>query len=384
MAFIGRRASGSKSRPETPAVQINMEPKDTEVVLPVTIMSGFFQRSQEPPKEGDIVEGPVISLDRARLYIDLPPFGTGVIYGREYMNAREVIKRTNVGDRIQAKVLSVNTKDGYIELSLKEARQAVLWAEAEDAVKNKLQFELVIKEANKGGLIMDWQGLAGFLPASQLKAEHYPRVTDGYKDKILEELRKLVGTKLTVSMIGAQPKEGKLIFSEKGSDDKEKKELIANYAVGDIVDGEVTGMVDFGAFFKLEEGLEGLVHISEIDWGLVDDPRHFFKVGDKMKVKIIDIKDGKVSLSVKALKENPWQVAANKYNKGDKVEGVVIKFNKHGALASIEEGIAGLIHVSEFGSEEKLRASLELGKRYPFTISLFDPKDMRMALSYSK
>ena len=128
-------------------------------------MSGLFERSQEPPKGGDIVEGPVISLDRARLYIDLPPFGTGVIYGREYMNAREVIKRTNVGDRIQAKVLSVNTKDGYIELSLKEARQAVLWAEAEDAVKNKLQFELVIKEANKGGLIMDWQGLAGFLPA---------------------------------------------------------------------------------------------------------------------------------------------------------------------------------------------------------------------------
>jgi small subunit ribosomal protein S1 len=349
-----------------------------------TVMSGLFERSQEPPKEGDIVEGPVISLDRARLYIDLPPFGTGVIYGREYMNAREVIKRTNVGDRIAAKVLSVNAKDGYIELSLKEARQAVLWAEAEDAVKNKLQFELLVKEANKGGLIIDWQGLSGFLPASQLKAEHYPRVNDGDKDKILEELRKLVGTKLTVSMIGASPKEGKLIFSEKGLDDKEKKELIANYAVGDVVEGEVTGMVDFGVFVKLEEGLEGLVHISEIDWGLVDDPRHFFKVGDRTRVKIIDIKDGKISLSVKALKDNPWQTAAGKYNKGDKVEGVVIKFNKHGALASIEEGIAGLVHVSEFGSEEKLRSTLELGKRYPFTISLFDPKEMRMALSYAK
>src|SRR3990167_8951454 len=328
-----------------------METKDTEVVLPLTVMSGFFERSQEMPKEGDIVEGPVISLDRARLYIDLPPFGTGVIYGREYMNAREVIKRTNVGDIVAAKVISIDTKDGYIELSL--------------------------KEANKGGLIMDWQGLMGFLPASQLKAEHYPRVSDGDKDKILDELRKLVGTKLTVSMIGAQPKEGKLIFSEKGLDDKEKRELIAAYQVNDVVEGEVTGMVDFGAFVKLEEGLEGLVHISEIDWGLVDDPRHFFKVGDKVKVKIIDIKDGKVSLSVKALKENPWQVASERYNKGDKVEGVVIKFNKHGALASIEEGIAGLVHVSEFGSEEKLRGNLELGKRYPFTISLFDPKEMR-------
>jgi len=115
----------------------------------------------------------------------------------------------------------------------------------------------------------------------------------------------------------------------------------------------------------------------------VDDPRHFFKVGDKVKVKIIDIKDGKVSLSVKALKENPWTVASDKYHKGDKVEGVVIKFNKHGALASIEEGIAGLIHVSEFGSEDALRKNLELGARYPFTISLFDPKEMRMALQYA-
>jgi small subunit ribosomal protein S1 len=356
--------------------------EDMPIVTP-SVMADFASRAPEPPKEGDIVEGPVIALDRARLYIDLPPFGTGVIFGREYLNAREVIKRTNIGDRIAAKVISMDSKEGYIELSLKEARQALIWAEAEDAVKEKKQFELLVKEANKGGLILEWQGIAGFLPASQLKAEHYPRVTDGDKDKILDELRKLVGGRIAVSIISATPKEGKLIFSEKGLDDKEKRELIASYQVGDTVEGEVTGMVDFGVFVKLEEGLEGLVHISEIDWGLVDDPRHFFKVGDRVKVKIIDIKDGKVSLSVKQLKDNPWEVAREKYKKGDKVEGVVIKFNKHGALASIEEGIAGLVHVSEFGSEEKLRTNLELGKRYPFTISLFEPKDMRMALAFA-
>lgn len=346
-------------------------------------MHGLAEKAPEPPQEGDIVEGSVLALDRARLYIDLPPFGTGIIFGREYLNAREVIKRTNVGDRVQAKVVSTDNKEGYIELSLKEARQAIIWGEAEEAVKNKTQFELPVKEANKGGLILEWQGIAGFLPASQLKAEHYPRVTDGDKDKILDELRKLVGEKLTVSLIGAQPKEGKLIFSEKGIDDKEKRQLAATYQVGDVVEGTVTGMVDFGAFVKLEEGLEGLVHISEIDWGLVDDPRHFFKVGDTVKVKIIDIKDGKISLSTKALKENPWVSAGNRYKKGDQVEGVVIKFNKHGALASIEEGIAGLVHISEFGTEDKLRANLELGKRYPFTISLFEPKDMRMTLSFT-
>jgi len=362
----------------TKAVEVDMPEEN----LVVTLMHGYAEKAPEPPKPGDIVEGSVLALDRARLYIDLPPFGTGIIFGREYLNAREVIKRTNIGDRVAAKVISVDNKEGYIELSLKEARQAIIWAEAEEAVKNKGQFELVIKEANKGGLILEWQGIAGFLPASQLKAEHYPRVTDGDKDKILDELRKLVGTKILVSLIGAQPKEGKLIFSEKGIDDKEKRELAATYQVGDAVGGVVTGMVDFGAFVKLEEVLEGLVHISEIDWGLVDDPRHFFAVGDNVKVKIIDIKDGKISLSAKALKENPWVEAGKKYTKGDKVEGVVIKFNKHGALASIEEGIAGLVHISEFGTEEKLRASLELGHRYPFTISLFEPKEMRMTLSY--
>ncbi|MEI7720026.1 MAG: S1 RNA-binding domain-containing protein [bacterium] len=346
-----------------------------------TPMMGFFEQAQEPPKPGDIIEGVVISLDRARLYIDLPPFGTGVIFGREYMNAREVIKRINVGDTVAAKVIETNTKDGYIELSLKEARQAIVWAEAEEAVKQNKQFELTIKEANKGGLILDWQGLSGFLPASQLKADHYPRIADGDKDKILDELRKLVGQKINVTLISAMPKEGKLIFSEKGQNNEEKSGMIEHYGVGDVVTGTVTGMVDFGVFVKLEEGLEGLVHISEIDWGLVDDPRHFFTVGDAVKVKIIDIKDGKVSLSIKSLKENPWQEASKRYHKGDQVEGVIIKFNKHGALASIEEGIAGLVHVSEFGGEDKLRAGLELGKRYPFTIALFDPKEMRMALS---
>ncbi len=147
--------------------------------------------------------------------------------------------------------------------------------------------------------------------------------------------------------------------------------------------GEVTGIVDFGIFVKIDEGLEGLVHISEIDWGLVDDPRKFANVGDKVKVKVIEIKDGKISLSMKALKENPWVEAGRKYKKDDVVSGVVIKFNKHGALASIEEGVAGLVHVSEFGSEEKLREKLELGKTYNFKITLFDPKDQKMALSFT-
>jgi small subunit ribosomal protein S1 len=347
-----------------------------------SVMTAFLSKSATPPSVDDLVEGVVIGIDKSTVYIDLPPFGTGIIYGREFLNARDIIKKINLGDSVAGKVVALDNAEGYIEISLKEARQALIWGEAEDAIRDKKVFELPVTDANKGGLIIVWQGIQGFLPASQLKPEHYPRVGDGDKDKILDELRKLVGQKISVSIIGAVPKEGKLIFSEKDGESKDKGAIIDKYTLGDEVPGEVTGIVDFGVFVKLEEGLEGLVHISEMDWALVENPRSMYKVSDKVKVKIIEIKDGKVSLSIKALKPNPWVEAAKKYKKDDEVKGVIIKFNKHGALASIEEGVAGLVHISEFGSEDKLREKLELGKTYDFKITLFDPKEQKMALSF--
>ncbi len=347
-----------------------------------SLMGGLIDSVKNPPLVGDLIEGSVIAIEKSAVYVDLPKFGTGIIYGREFINAKDIIKKVNIGDGIAGKVISVDNKDGYIEISLKEARQALIWGEAEEAIKNKTVYELPIQDANKGGLILAWQGISGFLPASQLNTQHYPRVADGDKDRILEELKKLVGQKIGVSIIGAIPKEGKLIFSEKNPELKQKEKIIGKYAVGDEVGGEVTGIVDFGVFVKLEEGLEGLVHISEVDWALVENLKAMFKVGEKVRVKIIEIKDGKISLSIKALKPNPWVEAGKKYNKDGVVQAVVIKFNKHGALASIEEGVAGLVHISEFGSEAKMREKLSLGKRYTFKITLFDPKEQKMTLSF--
>lgn len=352
-------------------------------VVPAGIMDDVLKNSLTPPTPGKLVDGHVIGRQKLALYINLGPFGTGIILGREYLNARDIIKKMNLGDAITAKVIDGENEDGYIELSLKEARQAVVWKEADDAIKNKEMFEVAVKDANKGGLIMEWKGIVGFLPASQLKPEHYPRIDDGDKDKIMGELKNLVGQKLSVSIISADSKEGKLIFSEKNQNQKERQEIIEKYKVGDTVAGAVTGIVDFGVFVRLEEGLEGLVHISEIDWALVENPRTRFKVGEKIQVKVIEIKDGKISLSVKALKENPWKHAEGKYKKGDSVTGVVIKYNKYGALVSIEEGISGLVHVSEFGSDDALKKKLELGKTYPFAITLFDAKEQKMTLSFA-
>ncbi len=356
------------------------EQKEDEEAL--TVMGKLVRQISGIPELDDLVEGPVISIEKSSIYVDLGPFGTGIIYGREFLAARDLVKKINLGDSITAKVIEKENEEGYVELSLQEARNALVWGEAAEAIKNKTILELAPKEANKGGLIVEWQGIQGFLPASQLKPEHYPRIDDGDKNRILEELKKLIGQPLSLSVISAEPKEGKLIFSEKDSTQKERQEIVEKYNIGDEVEGEVTGMVEFGVFIKIEEGLEGLVHISEIDWGLVEDPKKIFKVGDKVNAKIIEVKDGKISLSIKALKDNPWTEAEKKFKKGDIVEGVVIKFNQYGALVSIEEGVSGLVHVSEFISTEELKGKLELGKTYAFQITLFEPKEQKMTLTF--
>jgi ribosomal protein S1 len=342
-------------------------------------MDFLFKSVASPiPKVNDLAEGKIIGQKGSMVFVDIGAFGTGVIYGREFNNARDVIKALKIGDKIVVKITELENEMGYMSLSLKEAKQEIVWREAEELQNNKAALTLMIIDANKGGLIMEWKGIQGFLPTSQLKTSHYPRIEDGDKDKILLELKKIVGQEITVNIISVNQKEEKLIFSEKSTESEETKELVSKYSVGDIVEGTVTGVVEFGIFIKLEEGLEGLAHISELDWSLVENPADLFKVGQKIKAQIISIKDGKVSLSVKVLKQNPWQDAEKKYNKGDIVSGVIIKFNKYGALVSIEEGISGLAHVSEFGSEAEMKKKIELGKSYPFQITLFEPKEQRL------
>lgn len=333
------------------------------------------------PKVNDFVDGLVIGQEGPMLFVDLSPLGTGIIYGREYNRAKDIIKSLKPGDLITVKITELENELGYISLSLKEAKEEVVWREAEEAQKNKISFTLNVAAANKGGLVLEWNGIQGFLPTSQLKANHYPKVEDNDKDKIEEELKKLIGEKIKVTVISSDRKEKKLIFSEKNSDMEEIKEVTSKHKIGDIIDGEVTGTVDFGIFVKVAKNLEGLAHISELDWTLIDNPANRFKIGEKVKAQIINIADGKISLSLKALKQNPWLEAKDKHRAGDKITGVIIKFNKYGALASIEEGVAGLVHISGFKSEEDMKQKLELGKSYQFQIASFEPKEHKLTLT---
>ncbi len=333
-------------------------------------------------KVGDIVDGIILEKEGARVYIDLGIFGTGIIYGREYQNARDLIKGMKPFDGVAAKVVDLENEDGMVELSVKEAGAEIAWKDIKDLKESGDAIELRVLDSNKGGLVIEFKGIKGFLPASQLNAAHYPRVEGGDKDKISEELKLLVGQTLSVTILDTDPKADKLIFSEKGGESEDVKKIIEKYKVGDVVDGEVTGVVEFGIFLKIEDNLEGLAHISELDWALVENPSQLFKIGDKAKAKIIAIEGDKISLSLKALKPDPWEINKEKYKKGDIVTGKILRLNKFGALVLLEAGIYGLAHISEFGSEKQMRDSIEANKSYVFQIVVFQPENRKLSLSF--
>ncbi|MEA3452752.1 MAG: S1 RNA-binding domain-containing protein [Patescibacteria group bacterium] len=345
-----------------------------------------------PPKKGQTVEGKIIGTNRFAVYIDLGVIGTGIIYGKEYYSARDILKRLKPEESIKAKVVTVDNEDGYLELSLQEAQKEISWENLKETEKNSENVTVSIAGANKGGLLAELEGIRGFLPLSQLSIEHYPRVKDGNSTEILKHLQQLIGQELQVKIIDISPQENKLIFSEKAVTSQEINQLLDSYKPGDIVEGKITGLADFGAFIKFPTQkdsktdnellqAEGLIHISELDWQLIDNISEIVKVGDVVKAKITDVsKDGKVSLSLKALKKDPWKGISDKFKKGDIVEGLVVKKNKLGAFVEIAPKIRGLAHLSELNSQETDEKTLVEGKKYKFEIVVLDEETHRMGL----
>jgi small subunit ribosomal protein S1 len=321
----------------------------------------------KPAQVGKIVEGKIIGKERAAVFLDLGPLGTGIIYGKEFQEAKEELKNLKIGDTVFAKIIDLENEEGYIELSLNQASNELTWEKLLEKKEKGETIQVKILGANKGGLLAEVFGIPGFLPVSQLLPEHYPRVEKGDTAKILKELQKFIGKEMTVKIFDLDPRQEKLILSEKAKDDEKIKEILKNYKVGEIVEGEITGLTDFGVFIKFgKEKLEGLIHISELDWQLIEDPADIVKVGDKVKAKILSIADGKVSLSLKALKKDPWQDIEKKYKKGDIITGEVTKFNPYGAFVKIAPKIQGLCHISEFGTKSKMEAALKINEKYNF------------------
>lgn len=346
----------------------------------------------KPPKIGEIIEGAVVGKGRSSVFLDLGPIGTGIIYGKEFYDAKERLKDLNIGDKICSKIIDMQTEEGFIELSISGAFRELSFTTLQEKKERDELIKVKILGANKGGLMTEISGIDAFLPVSQLASEHYPKVEGGDKIKILRQLQEFIGQEFEVKILDLFPKKEQIILSEKAKDSDKIKEILKKYKIGNVIKGEITGITDFGAFIKFPavstkkdktEQLEGLIHISELDWKIIDDPAEIVKPGDKVKAKIIDISNGKVSLSLKALKKDPWEGIENKYKKGEIVSGKVVKFNPFGSFVQIDKKIQALCHVSEFDSG-KMEEILEIGKENKFQILSINEKEHRMSLRLIK
>ncbi|MBT4209599.1 MAG: S1 RNA-binding domain-containing protein [Candidatus Komeilibacteria bacterium] len=335
------------------------------------------------PKEGELVTGTVISLSKNEIYLDLDGMTTGIIRGREIYDESDETSDLKIGDQATATVVGLDNENGYMELSLREAGHKKAWDKLEGLHKEGTIVDSKVIDANKGGLMIKLGNVVGFLPVSQLTIEHYPRIEGGDKSKILTHLKSFVNQLLKTKVIDINEKEEKLIVSEKAAWNDKQKKVISKFKVGNKIDGRVTGVVDFGAFVEFGDGLEGLVHISELAWQRIDNPRDIIKVGDNVKAEIIDIENTKISLSIKKLQKDPWVEVASKYTIGQKVKGKVLKVNPFGAFIELDNDIHGLVHISELSAKKVSNPEdlVTVGKDYEFTILTIEPKHHRLGLS---
>lgn len=335
------------------------------------------------PKIGDLIEGRVISLSKSEVHLDIDGLTTGVVRGRELFDESGDSANLKVGDLAQATVMELENETGEMELSFRSAGHRKAWTELQRLFESKLALDAPITEANRGGLMVKVGRVEGFLPVSQLTTEHYPRVEGGEKSRILEKLQSYIGQSFKVKLIDLDEVEEKLIVSEKAAWEEQHRERIAQYQIGQTVKGRVTGVVDFGAFVEFDDGLEGLVHISELAWQRIDDPHDLLKVGDLVEAKIIGVEGNKVSLSIKQLTDDPWRQAIEKYRVGQTVSGKVTKLNPFGAFVELDPAIHGLAHISELSDRNVSHASelLKVGETREFKILSIEPRSHRLGLS---
>lgn len=342
----------------------------------------FQTHALEIPKVGDVLKGKVISVDRGEVHIDLEGFTTGVVRGRELFSESSEYANLQNGIEVEATVLELENENGEMELSFRSAGYRKAWDTMKKLLKDGITLKSKVVAANKGGLMMQVDALGGFMPVSQLSPENYPRVAGGDKNRIFEKLREMIGKEMEVKVIDVDEKEEKLIVSERAVWEDSQKAVLESYKVGDVVDGEVSALTSFGAFMRFGQGLEGLIHISEIAWQRIDHPKDVLKVGDKVKAQIIQLDHSKIYLSIKRIVEDPWKSVKDKYKVGDKVTGKVLKIESFGLMVGLDKDIHGLAHISELSDEPvaNINDKFKVGQEHEFEIVSLEPAEHRLGL----
>ena len=337
------------------------------------------------PKAGQIIQGEVINISKSSAIIDLGSIGIGIVYPGQFYDNPDRMKSLKKGDRISAMLVELENEDGYRELSLKAAQLTTAWEDIRLKMEGGELVTTTIANINKGGLIVEVSGIQGFLPLSQLSSEHYPKVEGGDTTKIVQALQKFKGQQFTVKILDFNEAENKLIVSERAIKEGAAKEELAKLKVGDEIEGEITEVTYFGAFVRLSDSLDALIHSSEIDWKFIENPKDILHAGEKVKTKIINLDQntGRVFLSLKALKEDPWLKAEEKYPAGQKLKGKVIKVRQNGAFIELPGDIIGFLPDSELG-DKNISEIIEAGKEYNMAVVSIDPKEHKLLLTLEK
>lgn len=329
-------------------------------------------------KSGDVVEGVISSLKKHEIWVDLGPNGVGLVMRREIGHGQLLEE----GAAITTSVVDPEMEEGYALLSMRRAVKDRGWDELEKAFENHEILDITPYDANRGGLLVELEGIRGFLPVSQLAAGHYPRVSGADKDEILQKLNELVNQVLRVRILDISRKENKLIFSEKEAVKDDMQARFQELKAGDVVEGIVTGVIDFGAFVNVD-GIEGLIHISEISWERVEDPRNYVKTGQNVSAKIIAIDKDRLSLSLKQMSEDPWLNEVKSFKKGDFVEGKVTRITPFGAFVQLSPSVEALVHVSEMSDNDSVDPEqiFQLNEKKKFKVLEIDTEGRKIALS---
>lgn len=335
------------------------------------------------PKVGHILSGTIIGISKSSVLIDLGPIGIGIVYPGEFFDSPDRMRQLKIGDSVTAMLLELENNDGYRELSLKAAQMTTAWQRIKEHRDNNEVLTTTIVNINKGGLIVEVEGVQGFLPLSQLSTEHYPKVEGGDTTRIVQTLQKYKGQEFKVKILDFSEQENKLIVSERAIREEAAKEELAKLSIGQIVEGAITEVTDFGAFVKLSDTLDGLIHSSEIAWKYVEDPHDVLLQGDVVKAKIISLENGRVSLSLKALQKDPWLTVDQRYQAGQKIIGKVLKIRSNGVFVDLGSDIIGLIPNAEFG-ERIPSDAVQIGQELTLAIISVDAKDHKILLTFEK
>ncbi len=376
----------------SPTVNVEGEVPQVEAVNPMAELMMESSFGFEPISTGSVRKGMIVRITPTEILVDIGAKSEGVISDRELERVgKEALARLNVGDEILVYVVRPEDEDGHVVLSFSRAQQERDWLKAEELMKSQEVFEGVVAGFNRGGVTVKIGRLRGFVPTSQLvsvPAQAQAQAPDGANDSLEARLAELVGKKLRLKVLELDQQRNRLILSERQANrdwrKQAKERLLTELKKGDKCSGIVTSMSDFGAFIDLG-GADGLVHLSEITWGHINHPSEVLKVGQRVEACVlnVDMERRRIGLSLRRLQPEPWSVVHERYAVGQLVDATITKLTNFGAFARLDDGIEGLIHLSEISDRRvgHARDMLREGQRMRLRIIRIDPQRRRIGLS---